>query len=216
MHHHEGDALSSPTALKIIESASGLFMQRGYRAVSITDIIKAAEVTKPTLYYYFPDKEEVFVQVGLHALAELEQRLHSAIGQTGDVRTRLLALANALLNVREGDMRMMRREMSEHMSPASQARLGKAFYAKLFTPIFRVMQEGITSGELGRFPAPTLTMMFLGMSEALHEFSPNTAQVGWDTTRPPDFQIEVSAQHLVDMFLYGVATPTPATLIGAN
>ncbi|PMP72740.1 MAG: TetR/AcrR family transcriptional regulator, partial [Chloroflexus aggregans] len=60
--------VESPTALRIIDVATQLFMQRGYRAVSISDIIHTAGVTKPTLYYYFNDKEDLFVQMGLKVL----------------------------------------------------------------------------------------------------------------------------------------------------
>ncbi|MFQ3664154.1 MAG: helix-turn-helix domain-containing protein, partial [Chloroflexaceae bacterium] len=44
------EPISSPTAVKIVDAASHLFLQRGYKAVSINDIIRAADVTKPTLY----------------------------------------------------------------------------------------------------------------------------------------------------------------------
>jgi AcrR family transcriptional regulator len=53
--HTETEPGYNATAQKILSVAAHLFMQLGYRAVSISDIVKAAEITKPTLYYYFPD-----------------------------------------------------------------------------------------------------------------------------------------------------------------
>jgi AcrR family transcriptional regulator len=57
MTNQVAEAIYNPTASNILDTATRLFMQLGYRAVSINDIAKAAKITKPTLYYYFPDKE---------------------------------------------------------------------------------------------------------------------------------------------------------------
>lgn len=43
-----------------------LFAKRGYEAVSVKDIAKAAEVSTGTLYHYFKNKQAIF-----HALAEM-------------------------------------------------------------------------------------------------------------------------------------------------
>ena len=42
---------------KILQVAIGLFAQKGYDATSTREIVEAAGVTKPMLYYYFGSKE---------------------------------------------------------------------------------------------------------------------------------------------------------------
>ena len=90
-------AAYNATALKILNTAAHLFMQLGYRAVSINDIVKATGVTKPTLYYYFPDKAELFTQMALLRLVRLNsttvrpassQRRASALDMAVDAITR--------------------------------------------------------------------------------------------------------------------------------
>jgi AcrR family transcriptional regulator len=44
-------------AERILQVAIGLFAQKGYEATSTREIVEAAGVTKPMLYYYFGSKE---------------------------------------------------------------------------------------------------------------------------------------------------------------
>lgn len=196
---------SSPTAVKIIDAAARLFMQRGYSAVSITDIIKAAEITKPTLYYYFADKEELFVQMGLRVLAEMGQRMRDAADGAQGTTGRLQALAEVVIHDSTSDMRMMRHEMAEHVGPDGRRRLAEAFYGNIFAPIHQVMEQGLAAGRLSRYPAPALAMMFLSMVEAFHGVRPDTHMPGWlESAYRPFAEASQTAQTIVDLFLNGV------------
>jgi AcrR family transcriptional regulator len=50
----------------ISAAAISLFLARGYDAVSVADVAEAAEVSKPTLFKYFPTKEDLV----LHRIAD--------------------------------------------------------------------------------------------------------------------------------------------------
>ncbi|MFJ2739371.1 TetR family transcriptional regulator [Streptomyces sp. NPDC087440] len=43
----------------ISDAAVGLFLERGFDAVSVAEVAAAAEVSKPTLFRYFPAKEDL-------------------------------------------------------------------------------------------------------------------------------------------------------------
>ena len=47
----------------IIECAIKLFASKGYDAVSVQEITIAANITKPTLYYYFGSKEGLLQEI---------------------------------------------------------------------------------------------------------------------------------------------------------
>ncbi|MFD8457110.1 TetR/AcrR family transcriptional regulator [Streptomyces antimycoticus] len=49
------------TRQHISDVATGLFMERGFDAVTIAEIAEAAEVSVNTVYNYFPAKEDLFV-----------------------------------------------------------------------------------------------------------------------------------------------------------
>lgn len=48
---------AEPTAGRILHAAVKLFAEKGYAATSTREIIAAAKVTQPMLYYYFGNKE---------------------------------------------------------------------------------------------------------------------------------------------------------------
>ncbi|MGW3678928.1 TetR family transcriptional regulator [Streptomyces prasinus] len=64
--------MNAPTGLRerkkqrtreaISDTAIALFLERGFDQVSVVDIAAAAEVSKPTLFKYFPTKEDLVVQ----------------------------------------------------------------------------------------------------------------------------------------------------------
>ncbi|MEG2791483.1 MAG: TetR family transcriptional regulator, partial [Odoribacter sp.] len=53
------------TRQQIIEIAFLLFLKKGFKAVRLSDIERAAKITRGTFYYHFTNKEEVLKE-GLH------------------------------------------------------------------------------------------------------------------------------------------------------
>lgn len=196
--------ISAPTAVKIVDAAGHLFLQRGYKAVSISDVIKAAEITKPTLYYYFADKEELFVQMGLRVTAEMGERVRAAAATTGDIAARLRAIATVLMGNGDKDMRMMRHEMFEHLGPSQRSRLARAFFLHLFSPVLRVMEDGAQAGELGAYPPITLTKMFMAMAESFQEFGPRAPAANNPHHDEMFGGPDIDSAALVELFLHGV------------
>lgn len=47
------------TRQAISDAAIRLFVERGFDAVSVAEVAAAAEVSKPTLFNYFPTKEDL-------------------------------------------------------------------------------------------------------------------------------------------------------------
>lgn len=45
----------------VLRTAAALFCTRGYNATQMSDVARQLGVTKPTIYYYFKNKEEVLV-----------------------------------------------------------------------------------------------------------------------------------------------------------
>ncbi|HOH51706.1 MAG TPA: helix-turn-helix domain-containing protein, partial [Candidatus Hydrogenedentes bacterium] len=45
---------------RLLESALKIFSEKGYEGTSIREIIEGAGVTRPVLYYYFQNKEDLF------------------------------------------------------------------------------------------------------------------------------------------------------------
>ncbi|MGE5147301.1 MAG: TetR/AcrR family transcriptional regulator [Candidatus Eiseniibacteriota bacterium] len=81
-------------------AASRLFGRAAYDLVQMDEVARAARVGKPTLYRYFPSKDELYLEVAASALAELEARLErecAADAAPSVVLTRLIeTLADGL------------------------------------------------------------------------------------------------------------------------
>lgn len=48
---------------RIIREAIDLFAEKGYHAVGIQEIVNRSEITKPTLYHYFGNKEGLYLSL---------------------------------------------------------------------------------------------------------------------------------------------------------
>jgi len=62
----------------IVAAASRLFAREPFDRVQMDDIAEAAAVGKPTLYRYFPSKQDLYLAVCEGAFLDLERRLEGA------------------------------------------------------------------------------------------------------------------------------------------
>ena len=129
------------TATRILGTARQLFMQRGYRAVSINDIVGAAEITKPTLYYHFTDKEDLFVQMVLHMLAEMQAQMEAAVAPFEDTTGKLTALVQMMLETPSLDPRMLRQEARGFLALAADTLSLDPDFLRYFTG-FEILPTG--------------------------------------------------------------------------
>ena len=55
----------------LIDTATTLFQQKGYKSVGLNEILKACNVTKGALYHHFPNGKEELLITCLHGLNEV-------------------------------------------------------------------------------------------------------------------------------------------------
>ncbi|MEU6660403.1 TetR/AcrR family transcriptional regulator [Streptomyces sp. NPDC046821] len=72
----------------ISEAAIGLFLEKGFENVSVAEVAAAAEISKPTLFRYFPTKEDLV----LHRFADHEDEAARVVSGRDDGVTPLAAL----------------------------------------------------------------------------------------------------------------------------
>jgi TetR/AcrR family transcriptional regulator, transcriptional repressor for nem operon len=70
------------TREKITRTATELFCRQGFAATSISDLIKACDITKGSLYFHFPGKDDVALAVLEQAAAEFMLFLDTALAET--------------------------------------------------------------------------------------------------------------------------------------
>ncbi|GAB4134726.1 MAG: TetR/AcrR family transcriptional regulator [Raineya sp.] len=60
---------------KILETANRLFLEKGYEGTSIRTISEAIEYSPATIYLYFKDKNDIFLQLQKQAFELLEEKM---------------------------------------------------------------------------------------------------------------------------------------------
>ena len=68
---------------RIVSEAIRLFCEKGYEATSVREIVEAVGVTKPVLYYYFKNKDELFRHIIENALAPFEEAQNEICNRAG-------------------------------------------------------------------------------------------------------------------------------------
>jgi len=151
--------LEHENAERIIQEAWQLFQQKGYRGVSMDELCQRCGLTKPTLYYYFADKENLFVQV-------LRYQLHgfrTAIEAPGSLAERLQHTAAAILENFQTQYTTLLRDREHIKKPENRQAIRDAFRSEMFAALIALMQSGIDQGLLKADNPETLSLIFLGM-----------------------------------------------------
>lgn len=182
---------------RIVEVARGLFVARGYHAISMREIAEAVGVSKAAIYYHFKDKEALFLAVlsaDLHSLSRLIIEAREAHRST---EARVRAAVRAILSLHP-EQRALIRLASQEMAQLS-AEAQRTFYAlyheRFIDPIVGIMADGMDRGELKRADPIRLTWILLGMMYPF--FYPAHAVELGDPAGAADLIVEV--------FLHGAA-----------
>lgn len=104
----------------IIAAAMALFAERGFDAVTVTDIASRAEVGRSTFFRYFADKQEVLFADDAELLAQLVAACEATAGPLAPLGA---SLADALVVARAGLLALTRRIAEQSQWLELRARL---------------------------------------------------------------------------------------------
>ncbi|MER2597897.1 MAG: TetR/AcrR family transcriptional regulator [Caldilineales bacterium] len=165
----------------ILQTATRLFISRGYHGLAMREIAEAAEVSKAALYYHFQDKEALFMAILYGALAQLREAIEQAIQHSG-LRAQVSAFTGAIFAwppEQRAIIRLANQEM-EHLSEQGAAEFARAYHAQFIEPVQTMLAEGMRRGELRAMDAATATWLLLGMMypflNSSHSADPATGQ----------------------------------------
>lgn len=152
----------SSTRERVIQAADRLWGERGVHGASLDDIARQASVTKPTVYYYFPDKSALFTAVVCSVLEEHGGGLRTAARRGGRARDRLISALAFLVGARCSGPRLLRDGgVTLTVDQTSQAR--SAFFRHFFSPLQQILDEGVSAGELRQLDTAFATQSLLNL-----------------------------------------------------
>lgn len=163
MHDNKKNS-ESETKKKIFQVSAKLFAEKGYNGVSMREISEGSGVTKPTIYYYFKNKEGIYK-------ALVEKSLIDAIYALEQVTTLKLPAKQKLVELTKKRFRNV----------LQYPEFSKFFHSLIFTAeqlpflnqfdlliekhkqqFVSIIEEGINSKEFGASAKPQLAVEIIG------------------------------------------------------
>ncbi|WP_277057316.1 TetR/AcrR family transcriptional regulator [Trichlorobacter lovleyi] len=134
---------------RLLDAALQLFSSKGYAATSVRELVEAAGVTKPVLYYYFKNKEGLYLALMGDGLAEFHQVAEQARLAPGSVRERICGYCTALLDIFVGRLPVARLIYAIYYGPPQGAPHidFEASFSTMLTHMEQLVGEGISTGE---------------------------------------------------------------------
>ncbi len=153
------------TREQILRAAQSLFLERGYKGVSMRDIAEAVHVSQAALYYHFPrGKDELLFSMMDRMFSLWNSKLQQVIAQGGPLRDRLTFIARHFFSTPFDRMMVLLRDIHT-VVPESAGR--DALHQRMsaiqdhYSAIF---QEAMDAGEIrSDLPAAYLAQLFGGM-----------------------------------------------------
>lgn len=146
---------------RILSEAARLFAEQGFKGMSMSQLAEACQLTKPAIYYYFRDKQELYTQV----LVQHSMQHHRVIDQRVAGKNTRAALKEIVHYLRTNpiyDLEDMMSDIATNLDAERQAIVAESFRRDIFGPTHALFEAGIGSGELRPDTDPVVsTWMFM-------------------------------------------------------
>ena len=150
---------------EILAVAMRMFIQQGYHGLAMRQISEAVGVSKAALYYYFKDKEELFLAILNSYLNDMESSIDAIRAKSGSSADQITQFVESVLR-QPAEQRALTRLASQEMgqlSAASRKKFDKLYHEKFIGKLIAVLQEGMDRGEFQSLNAEIATWSLLGI-----------------------------------------------------
>ncbi len=182
----------------ILDIAEKLFTEHGFKSASIREIARECGVTNAAIYYHFPDKESLFIDVMQRHADTLRDKMTLAGENIESSRERVIAILQAYIDVTAGQhapLFMLRRN-AKHLKGHGQHR--GEFMRTISQPLVNALAFAKEMNEIRITPsAEEIAAMMFGM---LHGLAQQHRSLGKDK----EFITKDDIQMAVDLFWEGI------------
>ena len=170
---------------RLLSCATQLFTRKGYTATTVREIVAAAKVTKPVLYYYFRNKEGIYIELIRGAFAKFDALLDASRTQRGSATERLLHLSDQVFSLFMEYIEVARLMYSIYYGPPQGAPFFDfdTYHTKLHDAIRRLVKEGIRKGEFHTGNANDMMWALLGAVNVAMEVRLCHPEIGMERKR---------------------------------
>lgn len=150
---------------EILAVAMRMFIQQGYHGLAMRQISEAVGVSKAALYYYFKDKEELFLAILNSYLNDMEASIDAIRAKSGSSADQITQFVESVLR-QPAEQRALTRLASQEMgqlSATSRKKFDKLYHEKFIGKLTAILQEGMDRGEFQSLNAEIATWSLLGI-----------------------------------------------------
>ena len=150
---------------QILETAKNLFIQKGYHGLSMREISDALGVSKASLYYYFKDKEELFLAILTIYLDAMNAALNRIIAEPVACSEKIRQFVNYVLTQpgeQRATIRLASQEIS-HVSSESRKLFDTIYHEKFIDKVKSILQTGMENGEFRQMDVDVAVWALLGI-----------------------------------------------------
>jgi TetR/AcrR family transcriptional regulator len=149
---------------RLLEAAAEQFNHRGYAATTVREIVKAAGVTKPVLYYYFRSKEGIFLELMGETYRKFNELVESIRLETGSAREKLERFIDLTFGLFLEEIKTVRLMYALYYGPHQGAPFFDfdIYHRKYREAIRGVVEEGIRRGEFREESQEDMVWVIIG------------------------------------------------------
>ncbi|MEA0556342.1 TetR/AcrR family transcriptional regulator [Lysinibacillus irui] len=142
------DENAKPTKDIVLETATRLFIKEGYKNVSMDDVAKACNVTKATIYYYYPTKGELYTSALIAMMDRIKLSILQILEQSKPFKERLEQLVEIHLSATiDIDMKNFMKEAAINLSEDQLSQV-HASENRMYQTIERAMEMEMDKGTI--------------------------------------------------------------------
>ncbi len=152
---------------RVLREAARLFAAKGYAATSVRDVLRAADVTAPVLYYHFGSKEGVFLELVREGVEQLQAAVEETLRRGGSAADRIRRYCRAVAAVRRkhADTAWIVAGILAGPGEAAPRFDFRGLIRTLVRRLEGLVREGVRSGEFRKCEPLHATLALLGAVE---------------------------------------------------
>ncbi len=132
----------------VLQTAAQLFLEKSYSRTSLNDVAEKLHITKPALYHYFHNKEQILLECYRLGTAMIEEILNDIATHCGTGLEKVEAFIQAYANVMTVNFGRCVMRMDEgDLTPEAFAEV-RAYKRKIDRRLRSFIQEGIEDGSI--------------------------------------------------------------------
>ena len=132
----------------VLQAAAQLFNERGFHATSLDDIAARLNVTKPTLYYYVKNKDEILLQCVSKGLTMMLEGIDASRAAGGKAIDQLMTCMQVYARIVTMDFGMCLIRVGDEQVPPESRKELRRLKSAIDQEFRRLVAEGVAEGSL--------------------------------------------------------------------